>query len=248
MIDRSRRGGARATQAAMLAAIRQTRVDYDDLCNTVRDYTDPKGALYKEMWGDATAAPFNGGLVGKLRQGRADVVTVKTDGENRDNEPSSAETHYIDDPLGNPERSNAIRDTYTATPVGPPLGGYVYSPNCLKSQVDAVLPGYKQGVQDAFDSDMTELAKAYAKLLEQVGEVSDKLAPEDPATAIAAEWVGVGQTGYWAVPKGQSVAWGIQFVNGSQASRIVWSDWVSSPGDGGIPAAGFCPAMRRPRR
>ena len=85
VIDRSRRGGARATQAAMLAAIRQTHVDYDDLCNTVRDYTDPKGALYKEMWGDATAAPFNGGLVGKLRQGRADVVTVKTDGENRDN-------------------------------------------------------------------------------------------------------------------------------------------------------------------
>ena len=119
--------------------------------------------------------------------------------------------------------------------MGPPLGGYVYSPNCLKSQVDAVLPGYKQGVQDAFDSDMTELAKAYAKLLEQVGEVSDKLAPEDPATAIAAEWVGVGQTGYWAVPKGQSVAWGIQFVNGSQASRIVWSDWVSSPGDGECP-------------
>ena len=134
-------------------------------------------------------------------------MTVKTDGRNWDNEPSSAETHYIDDPLGDPERSNAIRDTYTYTALGPPTGGGVYTANCLKGQVDAALPAYRQGVQDAFDLDMTELSKSYAKLLEQVGEVSDTLAPEDPATAIGVEWVDVDQAGYWDVPKGQSVTW-----------------------------------------
>ena len=57
----------------MLAAIHQTRADYDDLCNTVRDYTNPKGDLYPLIWGDATAAPFTGGLVGKLRHGRGRI-------------------------------------------------------------------------------------------------------------------------------------------------------------------------------
>lgn len=229
LIDRSRRGGARATHRALREAVKQTRKDFDDLCNTVRDYTKPKGTYYPTMWGDATAAPFDGGFVGKLRKARADVVTVKTDGKNQDNEPATAELHYIDDPLGNPEKSNLVRDTYTYTALGPPTGGGTWSPNCLKSEVDNALPAYKQGVQDAFDSDMLELAKSYAKLLEQVGEVGDTLVPEDPARAITVEWVDVGQAGYWAVPKGKSVTWGIQFQNGSKSSAIVWSNWSDSP-------------------
>lgn len=239
LIDRARKAGAEGTEAAMKGAIHQLRPDYDDLCNTVRDYTDPKGKLYADMWGDATEAPFTGGFVGKVRKTREDIVTVKTQGENYQGwtyNDITVETHFINDPVATPSRINVTNDTYV---MQEKITAFSASDKavftCLKPQVDAALPGYKNKVLGEFDADMADVMKGYAKLLEQVGEVGANLTPEDPISTISVEWVDAEVEGYWVIPQGQSVAWGVQFQNGSMTSKIVWSDWYTSPGGTKVP-------------
>jgi hypothetical protein len=238
LIDRARKAGAEDTHEQMKAAVGQLRTDYNDLVNTVRDYTDPKGDLYPSMWGDVKEAPFTGGFVGKVRKTRGDIVTVKTEGENYQSTTYNVtvEKHFIEDPLGTPQRTNETADTFVWREHLTTFSSSreaVFT--CLKPQVDAALPGAKTKVLDAFDADMADVMKGYAKLLEQVGEIGADLTPEDPTSAITVEWVDAGMEGYWVVPQGQSVAWGVQFQNGSMTSKIVWSDWYTSPGGTKVP-------------
>ncbi|MBB3147222.1 hypothetical protein FHS21_003638 [Phyllobacterium trifolii] len=234
LIHRARKAGADGNDYPTRKAIADLRADYDDLCNTVRDYTDPKGKLYPDMWADAKVAPFAAGFVGKVRKTREDIVTVKMEGKNSTDfvgAPSTYESHYIDDPVLADSKQKLVRDTFidtTSSAVDP--AGVIGYFQCNKSQVEGALDGYKKDVLAKFDDDMADVMKGYAKLLEQVGEVGANLTPEDPTSAITVEWVDAGVEGYWVVPQGQSVSWGIQFQNGSKTSRIVWSDWYSSPG------------------
>jgi hypothetical protein len=254
LLDKARQAGGQHSRAAWHQAMGDLFLAYNDLCNTIRDYTDPKGQKYPDLWGSTTLADlavpapaarasddpatarFGNGLAGKLRRQRSDLISNKTEGENSDGLPRTVETHFIDDQLLTPSRQMTVSDTWVERQVFSAMGPIVKVDfTCLKSQVDAAFPGYLQGVLDAFDSDMAQALKTYDGLLDQVGQIISDLVPQDPAEPVTVTWVDAGTEGYWALAPGPAVAWGIQFANGSNTSRILWSAWVTSPGPTHIP-------------
>jgi hypothetical protein len=224
VLARERRLGRSVKEIDLSNARKQVRTDFNDLINTVNLYSDKNHRQSLD------------GLIQRLREKRGLLATVETDGYNHPGILWGAylEKHCINDKALDPAKVWEIEDTYTVT-VKPP-GGRVYEFQCYKDVANSKLDQeYRPKILQDFDADVTpDVNKIFSNLQGQITQVSS-IQPQDPASGPSAEWIDLGRPGYWKVPAGTAVAWGIAFCNGSLNSRILWSSWSTSPGGNKAP-------------